>query len=70
MTIAYDDAEGPESTSTLGGGTVPFAAPELLSTSVSGKTKCRPSKETDVYAFGMVILQVHLHCTPEHVTVD
>ena len=44
MTIVYDDADGPESTSALGGGTMPFMAPELLSPST----------------FGMVILQVCL----------
>ena len=59
MTIVYDDADGPESTSALGGGTTPFMVPELLSPS-TGKTKCQVSKEVDVYAFGMVILQVCL----------
>ena len=60
MAIVYDDADGPESTSALGGGTTPFMAPELLSPSMFGKTKCQVSKEADVYAFGMVILQVCL----------
>jgi len=58
MTIVYDDADSPESTSALGGGTTPFMAPELLSPSMFGKTKCQVSKEADVYAFAMVILQV------------
>jgi len=58
MTIAYDDADGPESTSALGGGTTPFMAPELLAPSKFGKIKCQVSREADVYAFGMVILQV------------
>ena len=70
MTIVYDDASGPENTSTLGEGTTPFAAPELLSASAPGKTKCQPSKETDLYAFGMVILQVRLRRTPEYMIAD
>lgn len=58
MTIVYDEAGGPESTSALGGGTTPFMAPELLCPSKFGKSRCLVSKEADVYAFGMVILQV------------
>ena len=58
MTIAYDDASGPGTTSAQGGGTTPFMAPELLSPSMFRKTKCQVSREADVYAFGMVILQV------------
>ena len=58
MTIVYDEADGPESTSALGGGTTPFMAPELLCPGEFGKAKCEVSKEADVYAFGMVILQV------------
>lgn len=65
MTIVYDDAGGPESTSALGGGTTPFMAPELLSPSMFGKNRCRVSKEADIYAFGMVILQVCL-CLLRH----
>ena len=60
MTIVYDDADGLESTSALGRGTTPFMASELLSLSMFGKTECQVSKEADVYAFGMVILQVCL----------
>jgi len=37
-------------------------APELLSPAMFRKTKCHLSKEADVYAFGMVILQVCLYC--------
>ena len=58
MTIVYDDAGGPESTSALAGGTTPFMAPELLSPSMFGKAKCQVSKEADVYAFAMVVLHV------------
>ena len=58
MTIVYDEDDGPDSTSALGGGTMSFMAPELLSPTRFGKVKCEVSKEADVYAFGMVILQV------------
>jgi len=58
MAIVYDEADKPESTSTLGGGTTPFMAPELLSPTMFGKSKCQVSKEADVYAFAMVVLQV------------
>ena len=57
-TIVYDDDDGPESTSELGDRTTPFMAPELLSPTMFGKAKCQVSKEADVYAFAMVILQV------------
>ena len=60
MAIVYDEGDGPESTSALGGGTTPFMAPELLASAMFGKAKCEVSKEADVYAFGMVILQVCL----------
>ena len=40
--------------------TTPFMAPEVLFPSMFGKTECEVSKEADVYAFGMVILQVCL----------
>jgi len=60
MTIAYDDSSGPGTTSALGGGTTPFMAPELLAPSKFEKPRCQVSKEADVYAFGMVILQVRI----------
>ncbi|KAF9792050.1 kinase-like domain-containing protein [Thelephora terrestris] len=57
-TIVNDDPNDPGITSALGGGTVPFMAPELLCPSHFNKPRCQVSKESDVYAFGMVILQV------------
>ena len=36
-------------------------APELLFPSMFGKIKCQVSKEADIYAFGMVILQVSFY---------
>lgn len=70
MTVIYDDVSGLESTSTQGGGTTPFMAPELLCPSMFGKTKCQVSKEADVYAFGMVILQVLTGVMPFHTLLD
>ena len=61
MTIVYDEVGGPEGTSALCGGTKPFMAPELLSPTMFRKTRCQVSKEADVYAFGMVILQAWLY---------
>ena len=61
MTIVYDDANASEGTSAQGGGTTPFMAPELLCPPKFGKRRCQVSKEADVYAFGMVILQVCTH---------
>ena len=63
MTIVYDEDDGPESTSALGEGTMSFMAPELLAPAMFGKAKFEVSKEADVYAFGMVILQV---CPPRN----
>lgn len=53
------DPENPMSCSlTLEGGTVTFMAPELLAPSKFGLEKAVPTKEGDIYAFGLVILQV------------
>ena len=63
MTIVYDPSLGMESSkSTAGGGTTPFMAPELLAPSRFGLDKCKPSKEADVYAMGVVIYQVRVTC--------
>ena len=64
MTIVYDNADELGIISALGGGTAPFMAPELLFPSIFGKTKCQVSREADVYAFGMVILQVRSFGVP------
>ena len=61
MTIVHESISGANSSTGLGGGTTPFMAPELLCPSKFGKTKCQVSREADVYAFGMVILQVRIH---------
>lgn len=41
-----------------GGGTVRWMAPELLNPEEYGFTHCHPSKESDIYALGMVIYEV------------
>lgn len=47
--------------------TGPFVAPELLAPSKYGLTTVVPTREADVYAFGLVLLQVvalYLHDYP------
>lgn len=58
MTILHDPNLGMEPPSKAEWGTIPFMAPELLVPSRFGLDKCTPSKETDIYAMGMVIHQV------------
>ena len=53
------DPQNPMSSSfTLEGGTVTFMAPELLAPTRYGFKNAVPTKEGDIYAFGLVILQV------------
>ena len=53
------DPQNPLSSSlTLEGGTITFMAPELLAPSKYGLNGAIPSQEGDIYAFGLVILQV------------
>ena len=47
---------------TLEGGTLAFMAPELLAPSKFGLKNAIPTQEGDVYAFGLVILQVIISC--------
>lgn len=59
------DPQNPMSTSdTLEGGTTMFMAPELLAPSRYGLESAVPTREADIYAFGLVMLQVfafHYH---------
>ena len=41
-----------------GGGTIPWMSPELLYPEHFGITDCRPTKQSDCYAFAMVIYEV------------
>ena len=53
------DPHNPMSTSfTLEGGTLTFMAPELLVPTNYDLDKAVPTREADIYAFGLVILQV------------
>ena len=42
----------------IGGGTTPYMAPELIYPTKFGLSRSQPSKEGDVYAFGMVVYEV------------
>ena len=57
-TMALDTQNQMSSSLTLGGGTMAFMAPELLAPSKFGLKQSVPTREADVYAFGLVILQV------------
>jgi len=46
----------------LEGGTLAFMAPELLAPSRYGLKNSVPTKEGDIYAFGLVVLQVTALC--------
>ena len=53
------DPQSPMSSSlTLGGGTMTFMAPELLVPYKYGLKRAVPTREGDIYAFGLVIVQV------------
>jgi len=58
------DPQNPMSSSfTLEGGTLAFMAPELLAPSEHGLRGAVPTREGDIYAFGLVILQVPTSCS-------
>jgi len=42
----------------IGGGTTPYMAPELIYPTKFGLGRSLPSKEGDIYAFGMVVYEV------------
>ncbi|KAF9643195.1 kinase-like protein [Thelephora ganbajun] len=42
----------------IAGGTIPWMSPELLDPQSFGLEKCRPTKESDRYALGMVIYEI------------
>lgn len=45
-------------TTQVGGGTTRYMAPELLKPDAYGFLRCSPSKQSDMYAVGMVIYEV------------
>ena len=57
-TMVLDPQDSLSSSFTLEGGTMQFMAPELLAPSRFGLRNAVPTKEGDVYAFGLVIFQV------------
>jgi len=61
-TMVLDPHNPMSSSFTLEGGTLTFMAPELLTPSRYGLKNSIPTKEGDIYAFGLVILQVAASC--------
>jgi serine/threonine protein kinase len=61
-TMVFDPYNPMSSSFTLEGGTMTFMAPELLVPSKYGLGNAVPTKEGDIYAFGLVILQVAALC--------
>jgi len=61
-TMVFDQDNPMSSSLTLEGGTLSFMAPELLAPSKFGLKNAVPTQEGDIYAFGLVILQVFMLC--------
>ena len=61
-TMVLDPQNPMSSIFTLEGGTLTFMAPELLAPTRYGLKNAVPTKEGDIYAFGLVILQVAVSC--------
>jgi len=58
MTMVLDPNKPMSCSAQLEGGTITFMSPELLVPSVFGVKNPFPTPEADIYAFGLVILQV------------
>ena len=58
MTMVMDPNHPMSCSIQLEGGTITFMAPELLVPSIFGVKNAFPTPEADVYAYGLVILQV------------
>ena len=58
LTLALDFTNSTASGSTAGAGTIRWMSPELLYPEHFNLTDSRPTKESDCYALGMVILEV------------
>ena len=61
-TMVFDPHNPMSSSFTLEGGTMTFMAPELFAPSSYGLESAVPTQETDIYAFGLVVLQVTALC--------
>ena len=59
MTIVLNPVQPMSCSTQLEGGTMAFMSPELLVPSKFGMIDSVPTSEGDIYAFGMVIFQVH-----------
>ena len=57
-TMVFDPLLSMASSQTVQGGTLAFMAPELLAPSEYNLTSLTPTREADIYAFSLVILQV------------
>ena len=57
-TMALDSCDSMPTHMVVEGGTFPFKAPELLVPGVYGLKDARPTREADIFAFGLVVLQV------------
>lgn len=62
MAMVLDPQDPMSSSFTLEGGTMTFMAPELLAPSKFGLQNVAPTQEGDIYALGLVILQVLVLC--------
>jgi len=58
MTVFFDPSQPMSCSAQLEGGTTTFVAPELLAPEHFGMKDSVPTPEADIYAFGLVILQV------------
>jgi serine/threonine protein kinase len=58
MTIISDSLSVYNTTTAQIRGTIRWMAPELLSPEDFGFDNCSPSRQSDVYAFGMVVYEV------------
>ena len=58
IAMAFDSVQPMSCSIQLGGGTMTFISPEILTPSRFDKQGLAPTLEADIYAFGMVIFQV------------
>ena len=58
LTIVSESTHAETTTASEGSGTMRWMSPELLDPERFGSTNARPTKESDCYALGMVILEV------------
>lgn len=64
MTVIPDSMTTQNVSTSSPGGTVRWMAPELLLPEDYGLPRCIPTKESDMYALGMVIYEAGFHPLP------